>query len=119
METLSSKIISVKEMMVGARYRLDGEAIKSTKEEVYMQIARHLRVEGFPTDSTPGFKGANVNDLVLFIIALIIDDFKYEQVEIQLNYLGKSRSFLRTSRREEMKNMLWLIGFQSQKQVIF
>jgi len=79
MEDLASNIIPIEEMMQQAGYTVgeeDSEAIKATKEEVYKQIARYLRIEGFPTESTPGFKEPNVNDLVLFIIAPILDDFK-------------------------------------------
>jgi len=79
MEDLASNIIPIAEMMQQAGYTVgeeDSEAIKATKEEVYKQIALYLRIEGFPIESTPGFKEPNINDLVLFIIAPILDDFK-------------------------------------------
>jgi len=60
MEDLASNIIPIEEMMQQAGYIVgeeDSEAIKATKEEVYKQIVRYLRIEGFPTESTPGFKG--------------------------------------------------------------
>ena len=46
------------------------EAIKSIKEEVHKGLARCLRVEGHET-----LMEANVNDLVVFIIAPTIDEF--------------------------------------------
>ena len=74
---LASKMIPVDEMLVQEGYQLDEEASKAvlaTKDDVYRQILRYLRIEGYPMES-PDFKEGNVNDLALLIILPVIDDF--------------------------------------------
>ncbi|KAF8534478.1 hypothetical protein BDD12DRAFT_860159 [Trichophaea hybrida] len=76
-QDLYSAMIPVEEMLVRVGCSLDEEgskAILTTKEDVYKQIVRYLRTEGYP-ESSPDFKEANINDLVLLIILPMIDDF--------------------------------------------
>ncbi|RPA89457.1 hypothetical protein L873DRAFT_1889414 [Choiromyces venosus 120613-1] len=54
------------------------DAIKETKEKVYARIVEYLQFEGYPTEASPDFKEANVNDLVLYVIGPILFDFKKE-----------------------------------------
>lgn len=73
MRDLHSTAVSVEEMLALAEYNPDNdviEAIKTTKEELYKGLARCLRIEGHET-----LMEANVNDLVVFIIHPIIDEF--------------------------------------------
>jgi len=67
---LASTAITVEEMLVQAGYSLEEEH-KNTKEEVYTQIVRYLRVEAH---SWIASTGANINYLV-YAISPIIDDF--------------------------------------------
>lgn len=76
-QDIYSAMIPVEEMLVQMGYSLDeevSEAILTTKEDVYKQIVRYLRTEGYP-ESSPDFKEFNVSDLVLLIILPILDDF--------------------------------------------
>lgn len=78
MQDLASVVILAKELLVQIGYSFDGEdsdAIMTTKEEVYKQIMRYLRIEGYAMETSPDFKEANVNDLVLLIISPILDEF--------------------------------------------
>lgn len=120
MEDLASNIIPIEEMMQQAGYTVgeeeDSEAIKATKEEVYKQIARYLRIEGFPTESTPGFKESNISDLVLFIIAPILDDFKSRTGRNRLRLFREKRIIAEDSETGATKSLSSLIGFQSPKE---
>jgi len=69
MRRLASTAITVEEML---QKRYSPEEHRSTKEEVYKQIVRYLRIEGhYWVASTE----ANISDLVYAIISPIIDDF--------------------------------------------
>ncbi|KAF8534297.1 hypothetical protein BDD12DRAFT_896351 [Trichophaea hybrida] len=46
------------------------------QREVYDLILDHLEIEGYPMESDPDFKEANVSDLVLHIISPILSDFR-------------------------------------------
>lgn len=67
-------------MLANAKNSQDPDVIlrtKETKEEVYKQILRYLRIEGFPTEVDPSSKEVNINDLVYATISPILDDFIY------------------------------------------
>jgi len=51
------------------------DAVLETKEEVYKQIVRYIKIEGYPTEANPRFKEANINDLVYATIHPILFDF--------------------------------------------
>ena len=62
---LASKMISADKMLVQEGYQLDEEALKAvlaTKDDVYRQILRYLRTEGYPMYpmESPDFKEDNV-----------------------------------------------------------
>ncbi|RPB18657.1 hypothetical protein L211DRAFT_901726, partial [Terfezia boudieri ATCC MYA-4762] len=46
-----------------------------TKEEVYREITRYIRVEGYPTEAERTFKESSITHLVFATIYPIIDDF--------------------------------------------
>ena len=73
MRRLASTAITVEEMLVQAGYNVNEEH-KDTKEEVYKEICRYLRIEGHYWISSTE---ANINDLVYAIISPVIDDFIY------------------------------------------
>lgn len=78
MDDLASAVVPIEEMLAQAGYSLNGEdpdSMKATKDEVYKQILRYLKIEGYPMDSTADFKEGSVNDLVLLIISPIIEEF--------------------------------------------
>lgn len=67
-------------MLANAKNSQDPDVIlrtKETKEEVYKQILRYLRIEGFPTEVDPSSKEVSINDLVYATISPILDDFIY------------------------------------------
>ncbi|KAF8423502.1 hypothetical protein BGX38DRAFT_1265941 [Terfezia claveryi] len=71
MRRLASTAITVEEMLVQAGYNVNEEH-KDTKEEVYKEICRYLRIEGHYWISSTE---ANINDLVYAIVSPVIDDF--------------------------------------------
>ena len=75
MADLASAAISPEDMLVEIGYSLDEDTTKTIKDEVYNAIVRYLDVGTSPIDRLH-FMEANVNDLVLFIIAPIIYEFK-------------------------------------------
>ena len=78
MDDLISVTVPTEEMLAQAGYSLNGEdpdSMKATKDEVYKQIVRYLKIEGYPMGSNADFKEASVNDLVLLIISPIIEAF--------------------------------------------
>jgi hypothetical protein len=68
----SLKGIPVATMLGGVDHILESN---DTKDEVYKEITRYLRVEGFPTEADPEFKESNINHLVYATISPILDDF--------------------------------------------
>ena len=94
------------------------DSIKATKDEVYKQIVRYLKVEGYPMGSNADFKEASVNDLVLLIISPIIEALQIRQIATTYDYSEKNRLFRRTDRPAVTKSLLQLIGSQSQKKSI-
>ncbi|KAF8453551.1 hypothetical protein BDZ91DRAFT_49160, partial [Kalaharituber pfeilii] len=56
--------------------RLGKNIVEEMKETVYSRILEYLAVEGYPVESVGGFNEANVNDLVLYILASILYQFK-------------------------------------------
>jgi len=78
MESLESKSLPVRSMIAEAGYTPQGadlDAVLETKEEVYKQIVRYIKIEGYPTEGNPRFKEANINDLVYATIHPILFDF--------------------------------------------
>lgn len=77
-ERLESQAILVETMLAEAEYKPEGEDLNATletKEEVYRQIVRYLKIEGYPSEASADFKEANINDLVLYAIGPILYDF--------------------------------------------
>ena len=68
--------VSVDQMLADAKHGLEQDVILKTKRMVYRQIRQYLQLEGFPSEASPDFNEANVNDLVLYIIGPIITRFK-------------------------------------------
>ena len=60
------KPVSVQTMLANAKH--DFEVSDVIKEKVYDQIMQYLHVEGYPEDSDPDFREANISDLVYGII---------------------------------------------------
>ena len=73
---LAEEVIIPEDMLFKAGYSLHGsDAIKQTKDRVYENIVQFLDIEVSPLDVVH-FKEASVSDLVLFIIAPIIHEFR-------------------------------------------
>jgi len=74
----SLKGIPVERMLENAEDSIEAEAFlkaDDTKEEVYREITRYIRVEGYPTEAEPTFKESSITHLVFATICPIIDDF--------------------------------------------
>jgi len=54
------------------------EIVEKTKQKVYDHLIEYIESEGYPIESDEDFKEANVNDLVIFIIAPILAAFRRE-----------------------------------------
>jgi len=83
-QKLLSEAIPVSQMLAEAHLGIKStsdiestreDAIKRTKERVWGRIVEYLNIEGYPTEASPDFKRANVNDLILYIIGPILWDF--------------------------------------------
>ena len=59
------KTVSVQTILANAGHDFE---VLDAKEKVYDQIVQYLDVEGYPEDSDPDFKEANISDLVYGII---------------------------------------------------
>ena len=68
--------IPVESMLQGALNSEDSVALLNvdTKEEVFKQIRRYIRVEGYPTDADPSLKEANISDLVYACVSPILEE---------------------------------------------
>ena len=58
MKSLESKSLPIRSMLAEAGYTPQGadlEAVLKTKGEVYRQIVRYLKVEGYPAETTTNF----------------------------------------------------------------
>ncbi|RPA91459.1 PLP-dependent transferase [Choiromyces venosus 120613-1] len=75
---LALRGIPVKQMLEGKHGLLGPDAILEAKREVYKGLVRYLDAEGYPTESDPDFKEANINDIVAFTIYPILALFKHE-----------------------------------------
>ncbi|RPA91474.1 PLP-dependent transferase [Choiromyces venosus 120613-1] len=75
---LALRGISVKLMLEGKHGLLGPDAILEAKREVYKGLVRYLDAGGYPTESDPDFKEANINDIVAFTIYPILALFKHE-----------------------------------------
>lgn len=77
----SLKGIPVQRMLENAKGSIEAEVplkaddIKKTKEEVFREITRYIRVEGYPTEAEPTFRESSITHLVYATICPIIDDF--------------------------------------------
>ena len=65
--------------------------MKATKDEVYKQIVRYLKIEGHPMGSNADFNEASVNDLVLLIISPNIEAFIDTTGRCKVRLLGEKQ----------------------------